>query len=866
MKKCGLCLTLITILFFFNRSAAQTYIKGREFKKADVNFAELAKYYEAHPLPVVKKMPFDEDEDRPENPPADPSEVHLLDRSAAGAKAAVHAYSVAMLPVSPAPNDSFLSTPSPISAIPPDTHGAVDSAYCVTAINTNVHIQSRTGFNIYNVGIDGFWSALLSHGSGSFDPRVHYDPFYKRWIMVADAYGETGYSQIMIGVSATSDPTGTWHLYSVLTDPTGAAWLDFPNVGFNSKWIVVTGNMFPNTSGGASGAVIYVFDYASIMAGTGAPYTLISKPTSFSICPAVTYDPAQSSVFAVESYNSGSGQVRLWKISGPVGSPAISSIGFPTSATHWHGGQPSGADFARQSGTTGKVDIGDDRFTSLMYRNNKLWCSHTVFLPSGGTATRSSIQWWQIDTLAIPLQIGYIDDPATPSFFGYSSIAVNRNDDALIGFACLNSTIHPSAGYALRMHTDPLDSVRPVSIFRHGTGTYYTTFGGGQNRWGDYSATCVDPRNDDDFWTIQEVSNSGSSVNWETWWANVQFCPKPAEPTMAVTPVSPCIGDTATYAINPIAGATSYTWYVTGTGWSGSGTSTSINLTAGTGIATILVLAYNSCGEGETHFFNITPATPPYSPAITTIVPACVGSPTAVFSATSSGAVGYSWIAYGSGWSGADTATSLTANLGTGTGTIVCTTTNRCGSSSDTILVTPAVTPVTTFSEWSHEIMAATTDTITFTGSAPAGSAYSWNFGGGTGVPGIGPGPQVVTWTVPGTKTVTLTVDNGGCSSAYSDTVRVDRDNTGIVEIAGRNLVMMPNPNDGTFYVVFNQPQTKQVTIKLVDVQGRVVYNRQYSQPGSKLAVVASHLPAGAYTINIMLDGTTISKKISITR
>lgn len=866
MKKCWINLFIVCLLCFGNKSSGQEYTTGRELKKADVNFAELAKYYSEHPKPLVKKMPFEEeDEHRPENPPADPSEVHMLDLSARMA-GYTPSSPVSMLPVSPAPNDSFLSTPSPLVAIPPDTHGAVDSAYCVTAINTNVHIQSRSGYNIYNVGIDGFWWSLLSHGDGSFDPRVHYDPFYKRWIMVADAYGETAYSQIMIGVSATNDPTGTWHMYSVLVDPSGASWLDFPNVGFNSKWIVVTGNMFPNSASGVSGAVVYCFDYASIMSGSGAPYVKILQSSSFSICPAVTYDPAQQSIFAVESHNGGSGQIRLWKISGPVGSPAMTSIGYPTSSVHWHGGQPSGADFGPQSGISSRVDLGDDRFTSLMYRNHKLWCSHTVFLPSSGTASRSSVQWWQIDTLANPLQIGYLDDAATPSFFGYSSIAVNQNDDALIGFAYLNAGIHPSCGYALHMHTDPLDSTRPIDIYRHGTGTYYTTFGGSQNRWGDYSNTCVDPRNDQDFWTIQEVSNSGGSVNWETWWANVQFCPKPLAPTLAVVPAGPCAGDTATYSVNPIAGATSYTWNIAGAGWSGSSTTNAATLTAGTGTATVTVVAYNSCGEGEALYFMVTPSPLPGLPAITTVSPACVGSPTAVFSATSSGATTYSWSATGTGWSGTSSGTSLTATVGVGTGTVICTTTDSCGSASATLLVTPAVTPVTAFSEQLHTIMTSVGDTITFTGTAPAGSSFTWNFGGGTGAPGTGAGPQVATWTVPGTKTVTLTVDNGGCNTSYSDTVLVVRNNTGVLQAERRTLTIMPNPNDGTFYVVFDQPVTQEVTATLTDMQGRTVYCKQYKQQGTRLAIAANGLPAGIYTLSLEIGGTTINKEISITR
>src|SRR5260221_49897 len=42
-----------------------------------------------------------------------------------------------------------------------------------------------------------------------------------------------------------------------------------------------------------------------------------------------------------------------------------------------------------------------------------------------------------------------------------------------------------------------------------------------RNRWGDYSAACVDPLNDKDFWTVQEYSTPhvGSLINFSGRWA-----------------------------------------------------------------------------------------------------------------------------------------------------------------------------------------------------------------------------------------------------------------------------------------------------------------------------------------------------------
>ncbi|MFW1308733.1 hypothetical protein ACEV7Y_23710, partial [Vibrio parahaemolyticus] len=57
-----------------------------------------------------------------------------------------------------------------------------------------------------------------------------------------------------------------------------------------------------------------------------------------------------------------------------------------------------------------------------------------------------------------------------------------------------------------------------------------------------------------------------------------------AAPASVTKPATHCSGAAATYTAAAVTGATSYTWTVTGTGWSGTSTTNSISITAGTGI------------------------------------------------------------------------------------------------------------------------------------------------------------------------------------------------------------------------------------------------------------------------------------------
>ena len=71
--------------------------------------------------------------------------------------------------------------------------------------------------------------------------------------------------------------------------------------------------------------------------------------------------------------------------------------------------------------------------------------------------------------------------------------------------------------------------MQPVALLKAGEAPYFKTLGGTENRWGDFSATVVDPTDDTSFWTLQEyamthdtfIDNNTNVVDrsrWGTWW------------------------------------------------------------------------------------------------------------------------------------------------------------------------------------------------------------------------------------------------------------------------------------------------------------------------------------------------------------
>ena len=408
--------------------------------------------------------------------------------------------------------------------IPPDTQGAVGASYLMVAVNGGVLVQSKTGTTLSSVSLSTFFSSIANGSTDIFDPRIQYDPYGNRWILIATADRDSAASAIMVGVSQTSDPTGNWYLKRVDADSANQSWADYPILGFNKNWIVVSANMFAN-SGTTTPfySRFFVLNKANFYAG-GNTYTQLSAPNGVSgtMVPANTYDPNLSTMYVLQNWNGnsgGSGYLRLYSITGAVGSEVLNNTSsgiFISTPNPW--GSSGGGDFAPQLGSTNKIQTNDAGIQNLVYRNGSLWCVHTIFLPAS-SPTRSSVQWWQIEPTAPSIQQrGRVDDSNGNLFYAFPSIAVNGSNDVLIGYSRFSSTQYAGAAYSYRAGSDSANILRDDALLKTGSGSYYDPYDG-RNRWGDYSATCVDPTNDSDLWTIQEYA--AATDTWGTWWGRI---------------------------------------------------------------------------------------------------------------------------------------------------------------------------------------------------------------------------------------------------------------------------------------------------------------------------------------------------------
>lgn len=520
-----------------------------------VNVTDLANYELAHPPHYVMRN-FEEDEEEKEaiehNGIISAQDIQNVKE--------FHFDENATRAASPAPTANFDGIIDNNTSIPPDVNAAVGPNHVMVTLNSQYRIMSKTGTVISTVSGNGFWAGTGGTNPSTFDPKILYDPYGSRWILVSCANGQASTSALLVAVSQTNDPTGTWNKYLIDADAANTSWFDYPSLGFNKDWIVVSGNMFPNTGSGYNGGKVWVIGKASVYAAGATNLTTINAGTSvFTLAPAATYDNTIGTIYMLQEYNPNSGgnaYLQMYKITGALATPALTSVSTNIGTNLPY--NDAGNSGAPQSGTTNKIATNDSRIQNVVYRNGFVYATHSVYLPVT-TPTRTSVQWWKINpTTNTVAEAGRIDDATGAIHYGFPSICVNANNDVLLGFSRFSSTTFGSSAYALKYATDPVNTFNTPYVYKNGLTSYYKTYGGTSNRWGDYSVVAVDPTDNSSFWTVQEYAASPANT-WGTWVAKVAATVASSCASAPTGLASSAITSTgATVSWTAITGATSY--------------------------------------------------------------------------------------------------------------------------------------------------------------------------------------------------------------------------------------------------------------------------------------------------------------------
>ena len=385
--------------------------------------------------------------------------------------------------IAPPPISVGFLSDSSLHLSPADAAGAVSKTHVVAASNAGLVVHTRTGAPVAKLTLKQFWSAG-SQVVDIYDPRVAYDAIADRWIVIAirDA------NAVLLSVSASGDPTGSWTRYTISVDD-----CDFSRLALTRDTIVVS------TLLGYSGAcAVLSFSKAELYAAANAPAVRGFNLSGDAI-------PVSSPDSPVEYFLlDGDSDLTIRRLD-QLNQPArVVDAGFT-----WQYPQ---ADMAPQAGTASLLDMGYGDIQTAVYRGGWIYAVQRI-----GSSTRTTdsnaLLWWKVDPDGVKAaELGLIDSPANTTY-AYPSLAVNRDGGMLITFCALSSTTYPSASFVYR---DPAGRVSTPSVVRTGDSSITNT-----DRWGDYTTVAEDP-NGRDFWIGQIYATRHT---WETWWANVSVPP-----------------------------------------------------------------------------------------------------------------------------------------------------------------------------------------------------------------------------------------------------------------------------------------------------------------------------------------------------
>jgi hypothetical protein len=463
------------------------------------------------------------------------------------------------------------ATLSDTAAFPPDSMGAAGPGQFIVAVNGRFRSFSKnTGAadGVLDVNPDVFFGSVMTPPVAqnfTSDPRIRYDRLSGRWfIIMIDVPGLAGAlpNRILIAVSGSAviTPSTTWTFFQFehdLVQPQNNSdtgkFADYPTLGVDASALYIGVNVFAtrgqgsfaNTTGfvvrkssllGAGPIVVTAFRKLVGNGPQGGPYT----PQGVD-----NFDPSATEGYFIGVDSAYYGRLQLRRVSDPGGSPSVSGNILIT--VPLNGNTINVPHLGNTNGANGYLDGLDYRLMAAHIRNGRLWTCANIGVDNAGSPsgsdTRMGVRWYELSGIATGqtpsvIQSGTLFAPsgandANQRHYWMGSIMVSGQGHALMGFSVAGVNERANAGYAGRLATDPLGTLRTPALYTASSSAYNPPSnpgGAAGRRWGDYSYTCVDPDDDMTMWTIQEWCNAPNSYAVQVLKV---LAPPPATPTSA---------------------------------------------------------------------------------------------------------------------------------------------------------------------------------------------------------------------------------------------------------------------------------------------------------------------------------------------
>jgi hypothetical protein len=340
----------------------------------------------------------------------------------------------------------------------------------------------------------------------------------------------------------------------------------------------------------------------------------------------------------------------------------------------------------------------------------------------------------------------------------------------------------------------------------------------------------------------------------------------PSQPAIIYGNDTVCAGSIQTYFINPVPGATGYSWDLSfGTAVVINDVSFTVNVSHSESSDHIVsVVAYNSCGFSDIQVLPVSVVPVPWIDKIFGNAKVCRGSTQTYFTQVT-GATGFIWT-LPPGWTGSSVSNSITVIAGSNSGTVSVKANNNCGISNEQTIAILVDTLLPVPPEISGNIYTSIGLSENYSLNTVNGFVnYTWSVsGGGTFTTGQDGKAVNIIWTSPGVYILSVNAKNS-CGNGATQSVTI---NVADGHYDPYNLQIFPNPSSGELNLSAKRTQDKTISVEIRNALGQVIYkSEKFMGTNNFLKQLSIHrYPHGLYFVKIMSDEVVYTRRIVLIR
>ncbi len=457
--------------------------------------------------------------------------------------------------------ENFSGQNSPYSVS--DCNGSVGPDHFVNTVNSSIAIYDKVGTLVSGpTALNLLFGDVPGTNCNDGDPIVLYDEQADRWIVAEFSVCQNP-NRMLIAVSTSNDPTGSWHQYSfiVTTMPDYekfGVWQDAYYMGTNTD----------------SGTDIYAFERDQMLVGGNAQmigFDNAWKPNLGGVTvPPVDNDGAfapdgSPGLFIAANDDAWGGspdQLWIWEF--------VTDWSDPSNSTFDRVQQLDVSPFDSNFGPSWENIVQPETSQKLdgligymmnrpQYRNfgsyETILCTHTVDVDQ---TDHAGVRWYELrrengGEWTVRQEGTYAPDEHSRWM---ASIALNGNNEIGIGYSISSTTEYPGlriCGQSLEQYefASGIFDIEEEIVHQ---GTHSQT---GGNRWGDYFNTSVDPINDHTFWFSGEYKQGSGK---KTKICSFQFEPLPITAAFNVDESIICNGSSVVFEDQSYGFPVSWEW------------------------------------------------------------------------------------------------------------------------------------------------------------------------------------------------------------------------------------------------------------------------------------------------------------------